>query len=53
MNKDKRVTIRFTTKEWEAICRRANREDMPLAEYLRAMIDKGERVRTDTDTLSW
>ena len=53
MNKDKRVTIRLTEKEWKAMCSRAESKDLPLAEYLRRMIDLGERSSTTTDGLSW
>lgn len=45
--------MRFTQKEWEGICRRADRADLTLAEYLRRMIDLGERSDTTTDGLSW
>ena len=51
MNKDKRITIRFTEKEWSGIAHRAALEDLPIGEYLRRMIDKGERAKS-TD-LTW
>jgi hypothetical protein len=53
MNRDKVFTLRFTEKEWKGIAHRADLMDMPVGAYIRLMIDKGERVRTDTDTLSW
>lgn len=44
MNKDKVYTIRFTTREWEAINKRWLRYDgeLSLAQYIRKMIDLGE-----------
>lgn len=53
MNKDKRITIRFTEKEWDGICHRAELEDMPLSQYIRLMIDRGERAQTEKQDLSW
>ena len=53
MNKDKIYTIRFDEKEWEGICKRAERQDMPIAQYIRKMIDLGEREGKGSDDLTW
>lgn len=47
MRKDRKFTLRFTDKEWKGIAHRAQLEDIPIGEYLRRMIDKGERVRDE------
>lgn len=55
MNKDKIYTIRFTPREWEGICKRAGHKDMPISEYLRMMIDLGEKAdyAAKSDTITW
>lgn len=43
MNRDKVIHVRLTEKEYEGIKARADSKDMRLSEYLRAMIDIGEK----------
>ena len=58
MNKDIRYTIRFTDKEWEGITNRAANKDMKVSEYIRLMIDIGEKKdyadrSTDSGKFTW
>lgn len=52
-NKDKLVALRWDTGEYEKIVNRARRKDMTLSQYIRYMVDKGERCNCDKQGGSW
>jgi hypothetical protein len=54
--KDKVTTIRWPIAEYDKIAKRADRLDISIAEYVRLMVDKGERSQDTTTTrpgLDW
>lgn len=42
-NKDKYLRVRIDEREYKGIVRRSALKDLTLSEYIRRMIDKGER----------
>ena len=53
MRYDKVLHVRITEKEYQGIVKRAYNKDMPVSEYIRFMIDLGEKAAYSDKHSEW